>query len=80
MPPGDPVNRVILTIDPKLCQRCTVCLALRRCKGNVIRISAPGEPPTLEAQYCWGCMICIRACPRNAIIRHEPDDDAASPP
>lgn len=63
---------VLLTIDADRCQVCDDCLARHKCRGNAIRIVDRGEAPFLDTSRCWGCMLCMDACPYGAVIRHDP--------
>lgn len=50
-------------IELKLCDRCTLCIAL--CPHNCVELKE--DKPTIDYNFCTGCLICLRECPRNAI-------------
>jgi MinD superfamily P-loop ATPase len=62
---------ITLIIDESRCQVCDDCAAKRQCRINAIRTIDKGEPPFLDTSYCRGCMVCMRACPCGAVVRHE---------
>lgn len=63
-------TQVMLEVDDNLCRTCKRCLAGEACRGNAFRMLDKGEPPFIDASRCWGCMICIPACPAGAVGRH----------
>jgi MinD superfamily P-loop ATPase len=50
-----------------LCQVCRKCLARQVCRSKAILQMDPGEPPYIDASLCYGCRVCIPACPNGAI-------------
>lgn len=58
-----------LVIDPHLCHSCDQCRVKSVCRGNAVRNIDPGEPPIIDVDRCWGCRVCVRACPHSAVIR-----------
>lgn len=68
---GTARDGLVLRIDEELCLVCDDCLAHRQCRGNAIRIIDRGEAPFLDLSRCWGCMICVAACPAGAIVRQD---------
>jgi TPP-dependent indolepyruvate ferredoxin oxidoreductase alpha subunit len=70
---GTARSTITLYIDDARCHVCGKCLAKTVCRGNAIRIIDRGEPPFLDMSRCWGCLICLDACPFGAVVRHEVD-------
>ena len=68
---GTARNSVMLEIDEEKCHACGKCQAKIVCRGKAIRVIDRGEPPFLDSTRCWGCMVCIPACPFEAIVRHD---------
>jgi len=61
-----PVNRVPAVRDER-CLECDRCAARRVCKSKAIIQLDPGEAPFIDAARCFGCQVCIDACPARAI-------------
>ena len=61
----------MLTINEGRCRVCRKCLAKDVCRGNAIRVIDRGEAPFLDMSRCWGCLVCLPACPFAAIERHD---------
>ncbi len=76
MSTGTARSAIMLEIDESRCQVCEKCLAKAVCRGNAIRVIDRGEAPFLDMSRCWGCMLCIPACPFEAIVRRETPGDA----
>lgn len=70
---GTARNAIILKIDGERCRACRRCLGARVCPSKAIRTIDPGEPPFIDLSLCRGCMLCLSACPVEAIVRHEPE-------
>lgn len=64
----------MLKVDDKLCHVCGKCLAGDACRGNAFRRFEKDESPFLDMSRCWGCMICIPACPFGAVVVHDYTD------
>jgi TPP-dependent indolepyruvate ferredoxin oxidoreductase alpha subunit len=66
-----PANANGLWVDGELCHACRRCLARRACKVRAIVQLDLDEPPFIDAARCYGCRVCLSACPFDAIIvRH----------
>ncbi len=68
---GTARSGLVLSIDETRCQVCGECLARQSCRGSAIRFVDRGEPPFLDMSRCWGCLVCLAACPFGAVVRHE---------
>jgi MinD superfamily P-loop ATPase len=51
----------------ELCQVCRKCLARTVCKSKAIVQLDADESPFIDASRCYGCHLCITACPYEAI-------------
>ena len=49
------------------CQTCGTCLARQVCRPRAIFIEEPGETPFVDASRCYGCRVCVAACPFDAV-------------
>ncbi len=56
------------SIDETVCRACPQCLARRVCRTRAITVYDPGEPPFIDSARCYGCRICLPACPFGAIV------------
>ncbi len=54
-------------IRAEKCLCCAECLAAKACPGRVIFRLDAKEPAIIDAQFCHGCGICIKACKGGAI-------------
>jgi len=61
----------MLKVDDDLCRACRKCLAGDACRGNAFVRFDREESPFLDMSRCWGCMICIPACPFGAVVVHK---------
>jgi MinD superfamily P-loop ATPase len=52
----------------ELCQVCGKCLARKVCRTKAILQIDRDEPPFIDASLCYGCRVCIPACPHGAIV------------
>jgi len=50
------------------CRACRECLARPVCRTRAIISPDPGEAPFIDASRCYGCRVCIKACPFEAIV------------
>ena len=50
-----------------LCQACAKCEAREVCRVKALVAIDPGEPPFVDGSLCYGCLVCIPACPFEAI-------------
>ena len=53
--------------DPVFCEN-GICTAAQVCQRKVLRQEKPGEMPDISPSLCLGCIDCISACPREALI------------
>jgi MinD superfamily P-loop ATPase len=51
-----------------LCQVCGKCVARDVCRSKAILRIDPDEPPFIDPNRCYGCRVCIAACPHGAIV------------
>lgn len=51
-----------------LCQVCTKCLARDVCRSKAIVRIDRDEPPFIDPNRCYGCRVCVTACPHGAIV------------
>jgi MinD superfamily P-loop ATPase len=56
------------------CASCRRCVARRVCKSKAIIQLDPGEPAFIDASRCYGCRLCVPACPYEAIVASNHDD------
>jgi MinD superfamily P-loop ATPase len=61
-----PAERVPVVHD-ELCLACQRCAARSVCRSKALTQLDPGEPPMVDAARCWGCHVCLPACPAQAI-------------
>lgn len=61
---------LVLEVDDALCRACRRCLAGEACRGGAFVRLESGEPPFIDGSRCWGCMICVPACPFGAVVQH----------
>ena len=54
-------------VDTALCQACPKCPARVVCKSKALLHLDPGEQPYVDANRCYGCNICLPACPFGAL-------------
>ncbi|MBN1311640.1 MAG: 4Fe-4S binding protein [Anaerolineae bacterium] len=58
-----------LWVDPAICHRCRRCLGAESCRGGAFRRFEVDEEPFIDMSRCWGCLVCISACPFDAIVK-----------
>ena len=58
-----------LLIDATICQRCRRCMGSDVCRGNAFHRFDVDEEPFIDMSRCWGCLVCIPACPFDAIVK-----------
>ena len=63
----------MLVVDESVCRACKRCLAGEACRGNAFVRFDRDESPFIDGSKCWGCMICIPACPAGAVVQHRYD-------
>ncbi len=66
--PDHPPPAKIPHVDESRCQACPKCVARKACRVKAIVIIDPGEPPFIDGNLCYGCMVCVPACPFEAIV------------
>jgi MinD superfamily P-loop ATPase len=54
-------------VDERRCQACERCAARKACRSKAIVALDPGEPPFVDGNLCYGCLVCVPACPFEAI-------------
>ncbi len=62
-----PPTRIPQIKDDK-CRICYPCLARETCKVKAIVALDRGEPPFVDGSRCHGCMLCVPACPFDAVL------------
>ena len=67
-------RRVMLKVDDDLCQICDICEAGAVCRGNAFRRFERDDSPFLDMSRCWGCLLCVPACPFDAVVMHNYED------
>ncbi len=67
MPDHPPPAKMPHVVDER-CQACRKCVARRVCRTKAIVAIDPGEPPFIDPNLCYGCLICVPACPNQAIV------------
>jgi len=55
-------------VDEDRCQVCRKCPARKVCKTKAIVAIDLGEPSFVDGNLCYGCLVCIPACPHEAIV------------
>ena len=55
-------------IDDAACRACGKCVAREVCRSKAILQIDPGEPPVIDPSKCYGCNVCLTACPFDAIV------------
>lgn len=61
-------NKKRLMVDLVRCRACAKCLARRVCRSKALVQVDPGEPPFVDPNRCYGCLLCVVECPFDAII------------
>jgi Fe-S-cluster-containing hydrogenase component 2 len=64
----------LLEIDDVACRVCRRCLASEVCRANAFVRFDRDEPPFIDTSKCWGCMLCVPACPFGAVVVHTYDN------
>ena len=50
------------------CHVCSKCLVRQMCRPRAVVMPDPGETPFIDAGRCYGCRVCIQACPFDAVV------------
>lgn len=58
-------------VDDEKCRACRKCPARKVCRVKALVVLDPGESPFVDANLCYGCLVCIPACPFEAIATAE---------
>lgn len=66
--PDYPSPRKVPRVDEGRCQVCRKCEARKVCKTKAIVALDPGESPFIDGNLCYGCLICVPACPFGAVL------------
>jgi len=54
-------------VDATLCQSCSPCPARLVCKSKALMQLDRGEQAFVDASRCYGCNVCLPACPFGAV-------------
>lgn len=65
--PDHPLPLQIPQVVADLCRACRRCLAREVCRSKALRAVDPGEPPWVDGNRCYGCLICVPACLFGAV-------------
>jgi 2-oxoglutarate ferredoxin oxidoreductase subunit delta len=65
-------KRVSVTIDPRLCKKCGICVEF--CPKDVLGPGRDGVPAVLSPESCTACRLCELRCPDFAILVEEAED------
>lgn len=63
-----PAAAKVPRIDESQCRTCKRCVARKACRTKAILTLDPDETPFIDSSRCHGCMICVPACPFEAIV------------
>jgi len=66
--PDHPIPPKIPHVDESKCQACRTCAAREVCRVKAIVAIDPGEAPFVDGSRCYGCLICLPACPYEAVL------------
>ncbi|HET91606.1 MAG TPA: hypothetical protein ENN99_12840 [Chloroflexi bacterium] len=66
--PDHPPPPKMPRVDGVRCQACRKCVARQVCRTKAIVAIDPGEPPFIDPNLCYGCLVCMVACPYQAIV------------
>jgi Pyruvate/2-oxoacid:ferredoxin oxidoreductase delta subunit len=58
-----------LVVDEEACRRCNRCLAGGTCRGNAFIRFDREDAPFVDMSRCWGCLLCMAACPFDAVLK-----------
>jgi dihydromethanopterin reductase (acceptor) len=65
---GHPRPPRVPRVDERACQACRTCAARKVCRIKAIVAIDPGESPFIDGSLCYGCLVCVPACPHGAIV------------
>jgi MinD superfamily P-loop ATPase len=63
-----PVPPKVPRVNEERCQACARCAARTACRVKAILAIDAGEPPFIDGSLCYGCLICVPACPHEAVV------------
>jgi MinD superfamily P-loop ATPase len=63
-----PLPPVVPRVDDEQCQVCRKCAARKACRVKAIVATDPGEAPFVDGSACYGCLVCLPACPFGAVV------------
>jgi MinD superfamily P-loop ATPase len=66
--PEHPLPPRIPRVDESQCRVCRRCVARQACRVKAMVAIDPGEPPFVDGSRCYGCLVCVPACPHEAIL------------
>ena len=49
------------------CKACDTCRARQVCRSRAIVRLEPDEAPFIDSSRCYGCRVCVPACPYAAV-------------
>lgn len=62
-------------VDENKCDGCKNLDSPRcveNCPGDLMAIGKSGKSYIREGQDCWDCMVCVKMCPKSAIVTKLP--------
>ena len=45
-----------------------ILMARKVCRVKAIVAIDPGQPPFIDGNNCYGCLVCMPACPYGAVV------------
>ncbi len=60
-----------LQVEDTQCRACRGCPASEVCRGNAFIRFDKTDSPFIDMSRCWGCMLCVPACPFGAVTRSD---------
>ena len=58
---------IVPHIVEERCRACNKCLARQACRPRAIMKEEPEDSPFIDASRCYGCRVCVTACPFEAV-------------
>lgn len=71
MPIYETIKTQVIAIPRIVNSACQLCHKFRAravCRSKAIIQLDPDEAPFIDASRCYGCQVCIPACPAGAIV------------
>jgi len=56
-------------VNTTLCLACSRCKARAACRSKALLQLESGDTPFVDASRCYGCHLCLPACPMGALQR-----------